>query len=269
MSDIPLVLPADESVFQLNRSSIKPKRDNPPPDPDDLVEVNERSTLGLVELILKRPARVDALARGEDHQGQLIPRFLAVALISYLLFALAMVLLLNAAPSGAWPTRWLEMPPAHWHDGTALGLVLAYTLGFTAATGVCLPSFYFYGLLAGVKMSMLQVTGQVMKGKAFSAIMLVGLLTIYVALMMGLIIFEVPNHLIEFWLYLGLALPFAAGLWGIGAIYRGVMGLADTLPPERRCRRTCFLRRLTLAWSACYAAVAPVMIYTLWDYFAR
>ena len=28
------------------------------------------------------------------------------------------------------------------------------------ATGVCLPSFYFYGLLAGIRVSWLQVTAQ-------------------------------------------------------------------------------------------------------------
>jgi hypothetical protein len=35
------------------------------------------------------------------------------------------------------------------------------------------------------------------------------------------------------------------------------------------CRRQCFLRRLTLSWAAVYTAVVPVMIYRLWEHFAR
>ncbi|HEY7158759.1 MAG TPA: hypothetical protein VH575_32745, partial [Gemmataceae bacterium] len=66
-------------------------------------------------------------------------------------------------------------------------------------------------------------------------------------------------------LLVGLALPFLAGVWGVRSIYVGFLGLADTLPPERRCRRTCFLRRLTVAWAAVYTAVTPVMIWSLYQ----
>jgi hypothetical protein len=66
-------------------------------------------------------------------------------------------------------------------------------------------------------------------------------------------------------LYIGLLLPFFAGLWGVASIFQGFMRLADTL----RCavQRVCFLRRLTLAWAACYTAVTPFMIYALWTHF--
>ena len=53
------------------------------------------------------------------------------------------------------------------------------------------------------------------------------------------------------------------------SLYAGFIGLADTLPPDgRRPAGRVFLRRLTLAWSACYTAVTPVMIYWLWTHFA-
>src|SRR5205823_12530581 len=107
------------------------------------------------------------------------------------------------------------------------------------------------------------------KGKAAGAIMLMGVLPIYVAIILGLRIFHAPDETLTFWLYLGLGLPFLAGWWGLRSIYHGFMGLADTLPPERRCRRECFLRRLSLSCTACYAVVAPVMVYRLWDYFAQ
>jgi TctA family transporter len=99
--------------------------------------------------------------------------------------------------------------------------------------------------------------------------MLMGLLPIYVAGALGLLVFRVPQEKVEIAFYFGLTLPFVAGLWGIRSVYLGFMQLADTLPPERRCRRECFLRRLTLACAACYTAVTPVMIYTLWDNFAN
>jgi hypothetical protein len=154
-------------------------------------------------------------------------------------------------------------------QGPPLSLALAYTVGLVAATGVCLPSFYFYSLLAGVKVTVVQVTTQVMKGKAATAIMLMGILPIYVALVLGMIVFKAPVPELKAALYLGLVLPFVAGLAGVRSIYRGLMGLADTLPPHRRCRRECFLRRLTLSMAACYTAVTPVMIYTLWNYFVE
>jgi hypothetical protein len=137
-----------------------------------------------------------------------------------------------------------------------------------AATCICLPSFYFFGLLAGVRLTMLQIVGQVLRCKASSAIILVGLLPVYFAIALGMIVFQAPAATLEYWLYAGLALPFVAGLEGVHAIYRGVLGMAETLPPERRCRRECFLRRLTLSWAACYTAVCPVLIYRLWQLLA-
>ena len=68
---------------------------------------------------------------------------------------------------------------------------------------------------------------------------------------------------------LGLVLPFIAGLWGTVSLYEGFLQMCDTMPPGRAARRGCFLRRLVLSWSACYSAVMPVMIYSLWEVFSR
>jgi len=149
-----------------------------------------------------------------------------------------------------------------------VALWLAYALGFTLTTGVCLPSFYFYGLLAGVRVSWLQVTAQIMKGQASTAVMLMGILPVYLAAALGAVVFSAPPQVLRAVLYAGLVLPFGAGLWGVRSMYVSFLGLADTLPPARRCRRECWLRRLTVACSACYTAVCPVMIYTPWRYFA-
>lgn len=234
------------------------------------------SFLGLVELLLKAPARVDAVNRDESQAPVLIPRFLGIALASYLLFSLALIIILNAAPPEAYPHQLVAIPNARWSGGSAaeasphrllrvLGPVLAYNFGLVAATGICLPSFYFFGLLAGVRMSMLQVVAHVLRSKATSAIVLVGILPIYLAVVMGLVVFQAPPLWLEDCLSVGLVLPFLAGLEGVRCIYRGVLGLAETMSPERRCRRECFLRRLTVSWAACYMAVSPVLIYRLWE----
>jgi hypothetical protein len=234
--------------------------DDPPP-----IEADERTVLGLTELLLKQPERVDRLTLDDRRQPELIPRFLAISVASFGLFSLALVLLLNWVERSALP----EFLRERWSHsaGSAVSLWLAYTLGLVAATGLCLPTFYFHGLLAGVRMSLLQVTGHILKGKAATSIMLLGMLPIYFAVMLGLIVFGAERSLVESFLYLGLALPFLAGLWGTHNILQGVQGVADTLPPER-CHRGCFLRRLVFAWAACFTAVTPVMIYKLWDYFS-
>jgi hypothetical protein len=238
------------------------------PEPEAEIAGSERTVLGLTELLLKNPLLLDRLARDENRQPLLIPSFLAVGLASFSLFAVALVLTLSAAPLVSLP----EPLAARWsadRNGSAVALWLAYALGFTLTTGVCLPSFYFYGLLAGVRVSWLQVTAQIMKGQASTAVMLMGILPIYLAAALGAVVFGAPPHVSRLVLYIGLGLPFVAGLWGVRSIHGGFLGLADTLPQERRCRRECWLRRLTAACSACYTAVCPVMIYTLWRYFAE
>ena len=230
---------------------------------------NEHSTLGLVELLLKNPQRADSLNRQERRQAELIPRFLSIALASYVLFSVAMIVILSTTTGEARPHRYLPVPSVHWADRGAVALLVAYNFGLVAATCICLPSFYFFTLLAGVRMSMLQIVGQVVRCKASSAIVLVGILPIYVAVVLGLVIFGASPRLVELVLYVGLVLPFIAGFEGVRAIYRGVLGMAETLPPERRCRRECFLRRLTLSWAAVYTAVSPVLIYQLWNYLGK
>lgn len=253
------------------------------------VNLNERPTnlgvLGLVELILKRRDTLDRLIRDPELQPILLPRFLAISLIGFVFFGVAMSLVLTS--SHVWPelasithklrgtTNSLvtfQTSPgmaAHWWDGSALKLTAAYAFGLIAATGVCLPSLYFYGLLAGVRMSFLDVAVQALKSKATSAVALVGILPIYAAVGMGIVIFEAPEPIRIGAFWLGLILPFIAGLWGTSALYHSFANLCDTLPPERRWDRTCFLRRLVASWAACYTAVSPVMIYTLWERLAR
>ena len=222
----------------------------------------------MTELLLKDPGRLDHLAREQGRQSSFVPSFLAIGLASFGLFALVLVLTLNAAPAEALPAPLVGLWTTHSAEA-AIALWVAYTLGFTLATGVCLPSFYFYGLLAGVRVSWLQGTTLVMKGQAATAMMLLGILPVYLAAALGAIVFGMPPDRLRIVLVIGLGLPFIAGLWGVRSIYVGFLSLADTLPPDRLADRECWLRRLTLACSACYTAVCPVMIYTLWRFVAE
>jgi hypothetical protein len=243
--------------------------------------------LPLIELLLKDRQRLYRLLRVNTAPAILLPRLLAIALAGFVLFGFAMSLVLTV--SGRWPSltaieAWLKSPSgpplsfneiesawgglSPWLSGEAATLVGAYAFGLVAASGVCLPSLYFYCLLAGVRMTMLEVVVHAVKSKAVAAVALVGILPIYVAVAMGVVIFGAEFVLSET-LLLGLALPFIAGIWGTVSLYQGFAQLCDTMPPDRARRRACFLRRLVLSWSACYSAVMPVMIYTLWELFSR
>jgi hypothetical protein len=242
-----------------------------------------KNLLGLIELILKRPDRLESLIRQPARQAVLLPRFLAIALVGFIFFGVALSLVFTAA--GQWPnltpirdvvageSRTVaafntltagQSPLTLWIDGSALKMILAYAVGLVAATGICLPSLYFYSLLAGVRMTMLDVVVQALKSKATTAVALVGILPIYAAFGLGIVIFEAPQPIREAAFWLGLALPFLAGLFGTYSLYRSLGGLADTLPPERRCGREWFLQKLVLSWAACYTAVTPIMIHSLW-----
>jgi hypothetical protein len=238
----------------------------------------------LIELLMKDQTSVDELARGATNQREMIPRFLAIGLSGYLAYGIALSVLLGVAH--VWPqltavSVWLNDPSAPlahfawtanstwwqpWFDGSAIRLVAAFSLGMIGSVGICLPSFYFYGLLAGVRTSMLHVTLIALKGMASGAIALVGILPVYFAIALGLIVFETPRWTIEIFCCIGFALPFIAGLWGTRSLYLAFVDLADMMRNERRCERLCFLRRLLVSWSLCFTAVTPVLIYTLWEY---
>jgi hypothetical protein len=242
--------------------------------------------LEIVELILKDRPRLERIIGDPWLSAELIPRFLAVALMGFTLFGIALAIIVESIgirmelssvrtilqSSGSALIVFHPAPPGldlSGFAGRALRLIAAYDLGLIAAAGVCLPSLYFYALLAGVPMSMARVAVHTLKGMATTAVALVGILPIYMALSLAVAVFHLPGMLAESVLWLGLLLPFGAGLFGMLSLYAGFTALADAIPTPRRCQRACLLRRLVVSWSVCYAAVTPVMIYTLWEYFAR
>ncbi|MBI3863237.1 MAG: hypothetical protein HY290_15205 [Planctomycetia bacterium] len=258
-----------------------------------LTEVTAPSAFELVELILKDRPRLERIIHDPSQSADLIPRFLAVALVGFTLFGVTLAIVISAVGvhvklnsvadvlnadvlNGTAPSliefmriRPNSSPSLVGSAGAAMRLISAYDLGLIAAAGVCLPSLFFYGLLAGVPMSMARVTVHTLKGMATTAVALIGILPIYMAFALGAAVFQAPEILVNSVLWLGLILPFAAGLFGVTSLYSGFAALARTLPAECRGKRACLLRRLIVSWSVCYTAVTPVMIFTLWGYFSR
>ena len=72
------------------------------------------TTLKLVELLLKDPGRLQQLNRDPRRQGELVPRFLLIAVAGYLVYSCTMVLLLNVAPAADPGPVPLPLPPARW-----------------------------------------------------------------------------------------------------------------------------------------------------------
>ncbi len=239
----------------------------PAADPRATIECLGAASIGLcdvAEMLLKDRTRLDALLRDPIAQRELIPRLLAISLAGFTAYGAVTTLVLNALAT----TRgfWLPgVPAAHWPSASVANLTLGYALGLIAANGVCLPSFYFYGLLAGVRTTMLTVVAHAVHGAAASAVALVGVLPLYFTLFLSAVVFPLQPTFQGEIVVLGLALPFVAGIWGAVCLYRGFVGLADTMTCQRRQSRTCFLRRLLLAWCGCYTLVTPLMIFTLWD----
>lgn len=257
---------------------------------DDIVlSAVDTSMLGLVELILKNRRQLHQVLRNPAMHAILLPRLLAIALTGFVLFGVIMSLVLSA--TGYWPSlmaidTWIDAPRrtglltfnaidspwgklGPWVTGKAFALTGAYAFGLVAASGVALPSLYFYCLLAGVRMSMLEVVVHAVKAKAVAAVGLIGILPIYVAIALGFIVLGADAMFLRMTLFLGLALPFIAGFAGTVSLYQGFSELCGTMPADRAANRECFLRRLVLSWSACYTAIMPVMIYSLWEVLSR
>lgn len=225
----------------------------------------EISTAGVVEMLLKDHSRLNDLLRNEMYERELVPRLMAVALVGFAAYGIVVTAIFNAL----WIKHgfWLPyLPPARWNDLSVANLTLGYTLGLIAANGICLPSFYFYGLLAGIKTTMLGVTAHAIKGMAAGAVALVGLLPIYVAVALTSIVFPLGRSWDWMCVVWGLALPFVAGIFGAITLYEGFVGLADTMTCANRDTRQCFLRRLILAWVGCSTFVIPVVVYSLWGF---
>jgi hypothetical protein len=255
---------------------------------DEPVDPQVLSSFAIVEMLLKDRWRLYRLLHVPAASAVMLPRLLAIAISGYILFGVTISVVMVAV--GTWPeltsiAAWIDAPatapiafmPVEGSlveamreiGGKATALIFAFAFGLVAASCVCLPALYFYCLLAGVRMTMLDVVVHAVKSKAVAALALVGILPIYVAVAMGVAIFDASEQVLHATMLLGLVLPFVAGIWGTVAMYQAFSLVCATLPANRIERRGCFLRRLVLSWSAIYTAVMPVMIYSVWEVLSR
>ncbi len=253
------------------------------PEPPEEVVPLDPTVIGITDAILKSPKSLDRAVSASGDSSAMVMRLLFISVMGFVLFGVAMSLVFSSA--NMWPklqplkhalstslsqVMAFEALPdgagklAPWLNGRAFKLTLAYCLGLIGATGICLPSLYFYGLLAGVRMTMLDVVKHTLKAKATTAIALVGILPVYAAFALAVILFEANELSREFIFHLGLALPFIAGIAGCHSLYRGFGELPCHLPSVLHHQRRCFLRRMVLSWSVIFTAVSPVMIHEIW-----
>ena len=232
----------------------------------DTLQLESTSTgqinlFGYIELLLKDRRRLGQLLLNERRSLEALPNLLGVAIVGFAVYGLIISIVFRL--SGSADTELLKS--ANWFVVT-----LSYTFGLIGAVCVCLPSFYFYALLAGVRASMAQVAAQSVRALATTALLLLGIMPIYVVAVIGLYIGgDALRNEYALSLSAGFALPFIAGLFGVITFYRGFVDLSNTLPSQRHRKCGKFLRFMAVCQSGLYAVVAPAMIYTLLNSFGR
>lgn len=216
----------------------------------------EPSFVNLTEMTLKRPEDVQAVVKDEPSQPRAILNLLLLGLTGIALYSLVFTFIVALAP----PVDW--MPRVSLKDPSVARPLLTYAIGMVGALGICLPSFYFYGLLAGVRATMLQVTAISLHALARTGVILMGILPVYVAAILGTVVLGATDgRAYEALMMAGVLLPFLAGLSTLPVMYRGFVDLTETLPETRAASRAPMVRLLALAWAVLYTVVAPV---TLW-----
>jgi hypothetical protein len=214
---------------------------------DERTDVMAASTLlGMFDVVVRGDAELDSAIGTEDALPGVVPRLLALSVLGMAVHGAAVGAIASGL-AGAGTSAALLMPAA-------------FVLAFLGALSICLPSFWFYTQLSGLDASFRLVTAQALRGQATTSTLILGALPFYTALALAARLGVVSDPREVLWA--GLVLPFGVGLFGIRAIHRGFMKLAQTLP-KTHARRGDFLRRMVLAWGAVYTAVAPVALYRL------
>lgn len=216
----------------------------------------EPTFVNLTEMTLKRPEDVRAVVKDEPSQPRAILNLLLLGLAGISLYSVVFTVIVALAPRVEW------MPRVSLDDPSAARPLLINTIGMAGALGICLPSFYFYGLLAGVRATMLQVVGISLHALARTGVILMGLLPVYVAAILGVVVLGATGGgAYESLMLAGVLLPFLSGLSTLPVMVRGFVDLTETLPEARAASRAPMVRLLALAWAVLYTTVAPV---TLW-----
>jgi hypothetical protein len=210
-------------------------------------------TPGVFELILRGPARLNALMRDESALPGVTQKLLLLSLLGLAVHGVVVGLAATYVPHLSSSEWFNEGHPVLW-------MPLALMLAFVGALVVCLPSFYFYAQLSGLDASFRLVTAQALRAQATTSVLLLGVLPFYAAWVLAVMLGPqgADSHVIGF----GLWAPFVVGLFGVRAVYQAFSEMARHLPVTHQ-RRGNFVRRMVLAWGAVYSVVAPVALVRL------
>jgi hypothetical protein len=218
--------------------------------------------LGLFEVLLKAPNRLDAFVREPSLQGKLIAGFAVLTAAGFAVYGLALAAFLFAAPPGGVPG--LLTPGWAGTFRSAVAVTLTYPLGLFLATLVCLPSYYYFAQLGGARLSVQAVLAHSLKGKAATTVLLLGVLPIYAIVMLGLIVLGAAPELIRGGMYVGLVLPMVVGIRGAQSIFTGLMAVVNAMPARERARRYTLPGWLVVAWGILFTVTGPLCLYEAW-----
>ena len=82
----------DEDIWLDDNEQLQAQQES-----EALPSADESTTFGLIELLLKNQRRLDQLARSPQMQRELIPRLLAIGLVGYTIFGVALAVVFSSA----------------------------------------------------------------------------------------------------------------------------------------------------------------------------
>lgn len=208
-------------------------------------------TLQLFDLLLRGQRQLSQLFVEQDDLTPTIRRMLFLAVLGLGVHALAVGTAIHFLQQ---PGEWLAGGnPFVWAP-------ISFVIAFLGTLLICLPSFWFYTQLAGLDASFRLCTAQALRAQATTSVLLLGTLPIYFAIVLSaaLRILIAPQNAI----FIGFALPFVVGLFGIRAVYVGFQDLLGKIPITHP-RRGNFISRMVILWGGLYTVIAPVALFRL------
>ena len=129
-------------------------------------------------------APADALCADRAEAARLLPRLLGLSTIAIAAFACVQGAVLGLSAQDV-PPEGLVGAPLH----VAIpSIFLAYELALTGAQVAGLPTFTFYGLLAGYQTHAGRIGLERARARATAAVVLIGLLPVYLTVALGLLL---------------------------------------------------------------------------------
>lgn len=251
-------LPVEEPVDELMAAVVAEARGElKPAEPEEEMPAVRPS---MFDLVLRRPRLLDRILREEGALPKAIQDLASLSVVGLAVYGLVV-------GASAQLVRDRLIPSSFFASGLpAVWMPLAFVLAFLGAICICLPSFYFFTQLSGLDASFRMVTAQALRGVASTAVLLLGAAPFYAAWVLGNVVGLFED--VDTTLQVGMAIPFAVGLFGVGAVYQAFRSMVDVLPVTHQ-RRGNFVRRMVLAWGALFTAIAPVALYRAGEWFGQ